>query len=236
MTNIKPQFLPLTTQEIFELSEKIRSKKPLMTGLNFARQPFRVKALSLESKNVIIAQLQNNSDFDAVLDEVTFNFNLNDNKYFFQGLIKPVGGKSLDVRIELTTELHWVHRRAQERLIIPNDFYGALRITQVNSKLAKSFSRILNISTSGCSLEFKTETDLKTKDVIQGELSFITRPQPLYVDCEIVHRQESRDDEGRMVIIIGLRYIFKKSQEEEAMKELMIDLFRDIFASTKKAS
>jgi hypothetical protein len=235
MANIKPQFLPLTPQEIFELTEKIRTQKPFMTGLNLARQPFRIKASSLENNNVITAKMQKSSDLDAIFEEVTFNFNLNNNKYFFQGLIKPANLAALEVSIELSTEIHAVHRRAQERLIIPPDFYGVLKINNINSKPGKIFSRILNISSSGCSIEFKTENELKAKDVILAELTFPTR-LPIDIECEVVHRRESRDTEGKVVLIFGLRYLIKKPQEDIIMKDLMIDLFRDIFVISKKVS
>lgn len=231
---MKPQFLPLTPEQFKELAESIRNKKPLMTGLNIARQPFRIRALDLDEK-VFKAQMLKNSDLDAVFDEVTFNFNLNDNKYFFQGLIKADNFEFLDVRIEITTDLHWVHRRAQDRLIIPDDFYGVLKVHHVNGKYDKFFSRVLNISASGLGIEFKTENELKTHDIILGELSFPSRP-PIEIECEIVHRHDGSDSEGNAIYFFGLRYLFKKSQESENMKDLMIDLFRDIFISSKKVS
>lgn len=235
MANIKAQFLPLTPQEIFDLAEKIRSKKPLMTGLNLARQPFRIKSNSLENNNVIAAKMQKSSDLDAIFEEVTFNFNLDNNKYFFQGFIKPANLAALEVNIELSTQIHVVHRRAQERLIIPPDFYGVLKINHINSKPGKIFSRILNISSTGCSIEFKTESDLKAKDTILAELTFPSR-LPIDIECEVVHRREVRDTEGNIVFIFGLRYLIKKPQEDIIMKDLMIDLFRDLFVASKKAS
>lgn len=236
MNKMKAQFLMLKDAELIALTDLIRAKKPIMTGLNIERHPFRIKALELEKNSVILAQLQKLSDLDSVLDDVTFNFNLNDNKYFFQGLIKATDPDSLNIRVELTTDIHWVHRRAQERLIIPPTFHGAFRINYINSKLTKSFSRILNISETGCGLEFKTDVVLNAQDKVQGELSFISRPHSIDVECEVVHRRECRDDEGRLVYLFGLRYLFKKPQEEEDIKELMIDLFRDIFVSSKKVS
>jgi hypothetical protein len=234
MANMKPQFLPLTPAQLVELTQNIRSKNPLMTGLNVARQPFRVRALDLENKT-ITAQLLKNNDLDAIFDEVTFNFNLNDNKYFFQGYIKPNDLEPLEVQIKLSTDLHWVHRRAKDRLIIPDDFYGVVKVLKVNGKYGKFFSRILNISPSGAGIEFKTENDLKTKDIILGELSFPSRP-PIEIECEIVHRRESKDSEGKITYLFGLRYIFKKSQESQIMQDLLIDLFRDIFVASSKAS
>jgi hypothetical protein len=235
MTNSKTQFLHLTPQETFELAEKIRIKKPLITGLNNSRQPFKVKSIKLENNKLIIAQLQKSSDLAGLFKEVTFNFNLNENKYFFQGIIRLTKAESLDVSIELISEIYVAHRRAKERLIIPPEYYGIIKIHYINSKLSKSFSRVVNISDLGCGLEFKTDINLKTSDIIQGDLSFPSRP-PVAIECEVMHRKENYDDNNKPIYLIGLRYLFKNAQEEEVIKDLMIDLYRDIFVASKKAS
>jgi hypothetical protein len=228
-------FVTLVPKEIQDLIEKIRTKRPQMIGVKSNGMGFKFQAVGLEPNGNFMALVEKASDWSQLTGEFTFNLIFNNNKYFLKANVKPVNKEERSVQLILATEIHRVHRRAQERLIIPDEFYAVLKILNINGKLDKSFARILNLSSSGNSIEVKGELALNAKDKIMGELSVPSKP-PIEVECEVVHRQESTDKDGKKILVFGIKYSFKKDHQEEVMKTLVNDLYRDIFENTKKAS
>lgn len=229
-------FITLNSDEFRELGEKIKITKPQIVGVQIDGQTFRGKALELCSETELLVQADVTDQWPQIKNELTFNLVFNENRYLFKSFASLQASTSEKYKLKLTTPIHRVHRRLQQRLAIPEDYNAVLKFqSPANISGIKSMARVLNISPTGCRIEVTGESDLIGKDKFEGEILFPSH-LPVIVECKVIHRKLEQLPEGKKKYIMGLKYQFSESKSIEPIKTLVDEIYQDIFSKYQKVS
>ncbi len=167
--------------------------------------------------------------------EATFSFVLNETKYLFKAALHKKGRRQGE--LNLLTMMFRIQRRSVKRLKVPSDYYAVVRLSHQNSRLIRSFGKLMDISPRGLGIILPNpETKVKVGDLLRVVLTISQRP-PETIELRVVHlrapnKMEDNSNEkgdgqffGAVCLPENSITVFKR------MNAIVMDVYRDIFGS-----
>jgi hypothetical protein len=137
-------------------------------------------------QNILIRRPANLGQ-DRKDSEVTGNFTLDSQIYFFKAILRL---QKKQIHLQLNGELNKLVRRRQDRVVVPERVPLHLMTKRIGDQLLFVRGGLQDISIKGCKVVLNTsEVKLKVGDILTGVLRFGQR-KPISVTAVVRHHQK----------------------------------------------
>lgn len=221
-------FKSIPVSERKEIFREIAKQNLQLVVRGGAGESFNVMAMALESDEMLFCHRTDNAGHVEQDQDVVVNFDHDNERYFLKS---HMTSHKEGVRINSNVEIFQLQRRANVRVVLPDDFDALFSLHGHGGKKYFKDCRVKDVSAGGVRIEFSGEKpDLQIGDEVKGTLRLGTR-RSMEFDLEVrfVHK---RDSEKGLVYTAGTKFMNVDKTMESRLLLLMTDLQRELFVRT----
>ncbi len=160
-----------------------------------------------------------------------FSFVVDEKKYLFNSELIIYPNKTASIRP--LSRIYTIQRRANDRLLIPEDFYALFKFTHINNRFTRSFGKVKDISQGGIAIVLRSDDPpIKAGDIIKGSLNLIGKP-PEDLEFKIKHSRSALDGTTPLQIFGGAFHPEGTVLFIRRVTIIISDIYNDLFKSTK---
>lgn len=228
-------FEPVEESELQALYARIYTESPLMVGRSTDGTIITFKPMVGSTDYLIINGAYRSVPVHWQSVNVTFSFTLNESKFLFKAVFRRKDHRQ--GVLNLLTTLYRIQRRSVKRLKIPTDYYAVVRLSYQNSRMIRSFGKLMDISPRGVGIFLpKDEQGIKVGDHLRLVLTISQRP-PENIEIRVIHthphvRVDEKAGEKSEGIFLGAICLPEHSLKVfKRMNAIVMDIYRDLFGA-----
>lgn len=184
----------------------------------------KTKLLSLNQASYIMCSRPSSIHTLRTRQEVIIIMVLDGERYFFKSIAFVAEGALVFKR---KVDFYHLIRRRDKRLKIPQAYPASLMIKRMNNGLAFLRTLVFDFSESGCRVGLNTEVPkIEIGDQLVGNLRMGDR-RAVEVIGKVMHATRSKSGAVRQTL--GLKFQFPENETTTAVKNLFLDLQRELF-------
>jgi hypothetical protein len=228
-------FDEISTDEAQQIWSKIILKSVLLIGKTVENSLIVVKPIVGFFEHGKLAGNCRGSKKSIDNTIAVFSAVVGDNKYMFKARLKMLEPRK--IKIELSSLIYSIQRRADPRIKIPKDYFAIIKITHINNRLIREIGKLVDISSKGIAgLIPSNPRDLKieSNDIIKGVVTVRHRP-PEPIEVRVIHRRNADAEPSQGLIggaVFGGVFLPENSRTHKRMSSIVMDIYRDVFDDT----